>query len=139
MSYYSGKFIIHNNTDQYYENSYFEQTHIMTMKFSASFNDMKLYLNNTLVKQLLSSKTLQKYIVNECESYMLLYSDAINNTIQSVMSIENTPAIKIRVLGKYLYINMYCGRNHTIDDCVRALARKLRNEKTREEILRGDD
>lgn len=137
MGYYSGKFIIHNNTEEYNATNYKELGHIMTFKFSASFNGTKLYLNNTLLKQLLESNALQKFIINDCNKYIKNNQDSINASIKKIYTIENNPNIKIKIIGKYFFIEVYCGRNHSTDDCINAIKRKLSNKKTREEILRG--
>lgn len=139
MGYYTGKFVIHNNTDNY---NLFEQDnigHILTMKFSANFNDMKLFLTNTLVKQLLSSKALQKFIVNEIDKYMDNNIEKFNSFINKICFIEQNPIVKINVIGKYFFIKVYCGRNHTKEDCIKAVKLKLSNEKTVEEVLRGEN
>ena len=137
MGYYSGKFIIHNNTDDYKIADYKNLGHIVTFKFSASFNGTRLYLNNTLLRQLLDSNALQKFIIDDCSKYIKENQDLINTSIKKICTIENDPNINIKVIGKYFFIEVYCGRNHSTDDCINAIKRKLSNEKTRDEILRG--
>lgn len=137
MGYYSGKFIIHNNTDDYKIDDYKKLGHIITFKFSANFNGTRLYLSNTLLKQLLDSNALQKFIIDDCSKYIKENQDLINASIKKTCTIENYPNIKIKVIGKYFFIEVYCGRNHSTDDCINAIKRKLSNEKTRDEILRG--
>lgn len=137
MGYYSGRLIINNETDNKSKLT-MEQSLIATFKFSASFNKKKLYLNNTILKQILESGVVQKYIIDECSSYFKTNKEIIENKINKNLIIENTVKINIKIIGKYFYIKFYCGRNHTIDDCITALIRKLNNEKDRLEILRGE-
>lgn len=137
MGYYSGKLIINNNTDNDIKTS-MEQCLMATLRFSASFNKKKLYLNNTILKQILESGVVQDYIIHECSSYFKDNKELINNRINKSFTIENTVRIDIKIIGKYFYIKFYCGKNHTIDDCITALIRKLKNEKDQLEILRGE-
>nr|DAV25193.1 MAG TPA: hypothetical protein [Caudoviricetes sp.] len=137
MGYYSGRLIINNDTDNDIKVS-MEQCLIATLRFSASFNKKRLYLNNTILKQILESGVVQDYIVNECSSYFKNNNELINNRINKNLTKENAVKIDIKIIGKYFYIKFYCGRNHTIDDCIAALIRKLKNEKDQLEILRGE-
>lgn len=139
MGYYSGKFVIHNDTVGYGLGKSEAMGHILTIKFSASFNDSKLYLSNTLVKQLLESKALQNFIVKEIDKHIESNIEDFNSRIKGICSIENNPSVKINIIGRYFFIKIYCGRNHTKEDCIKAIKRKLASEKTVEEILRGNE
>lgn len=138
MSYYSGKLIIHNETEEYNKFNPKELGQILSIRFSINFNKEKLFLSNTLVNQFLSSKAVQKYIVSECDKYMNDNLIEIDNNIRKIFTIENEPKVKISVIGKYFYVKINCGRNHNRKQLIAALKRKLQNEKTLEEILRGD-
>ena len=135
MGYYSGRMVIHNETDTYKDTK--EHGLIATLKFSANFNKKKLYLNNTILNQILDSGAVQTYILKECSNYFETYKNEANNAINKILYVENFPNIKIQIIGKYFYIKFYCGRNHTLDDCLEALNKKLKKEKDKIEILRG--
>ena len=113
--------------------------HILTMKFSVNFNDNRLYLTNTFINQLLESKALQNFIVKEINKHIDNNIEEFNSRIKKICSIENNPTVKVNVIGKYFFIKLYCGRNHTKEDCIKAIKRKLDSEKTVEEILRGNE
>lgn len=137
MGYYSGRLIINNETDNEPKRKT-EQCLVATLRFSASFNKKKLYLNNTILNQILESGAVQTYIIDECSSYFKANEELVNNNIKKVFMIEHTIKIDIKIIGKYFYIKFYCGRNHTIDDCIVALTKKLKKEKGQLEILRGE-
>lgn len=139
MSYYSGKLIIHNHTVSYGLGNNESMEHILTMKFSVNFNDNRLYLTNTFINQLLESKALQNFIVKEINKHIDNNIEEFNSRIKKICSIENNPTVKVNVIGKYFFIKLYCGRNHTKEDCIKAIKRKLASEKTAEEILRGNE
>lgn len=136
MSYYSGRLIINNESNMPIDNT--AQGLIATFKFSVSFNKEKLFLNNTILNQILESGAVQTYIKKECASYFNSNKDSIEKAISKIYTMELTPRIEIKIIGKYFFINFYCGRNHSIDDCSTALNRKLKNEKSNIEILRGE-
>lgn len=137
MGYYSGRLIINNETDNEPKRNS-EQGLVTTLRFSASFNKKKLYLNNTILNQILESGAVQTYIIDECSSYFKANEELVNNKIKKILTIEHTLKIDIKIIGKYFYIKFYCGRNHTINDCITALTKKLKKEKGQLEILRGE-
>lgn len=137
MKYYSGKLIIHNETKEYDIDKYVSG-HIVTMKFSVNFNNKRMYLSKSFLEQLLESKAVQKYIMNEVSDYISSNKEMIERAITKTLTIGTGPTVEVKVIGQFFYIKVYCSRNHKIEDCINAVNRKIKNQKTQEEILRGE-
>lgn len=135
MGYYSGNLIIHHDTSDYIKPK--EQGEVLTLRFYASFNKSKLYLNTTILNQLLNSGTVQNFIIKESTTYINKHSDEINQSINKLFSKEYIPTVTVKIIGKYFYIKVYCGRNHTIENCITAISKQVKREKTIIDILKG--
>lgn len=138
MGYYSTNLIINNNTDDKEIKQDREQGLIAALRFSVNFNKKKLYLNNTILNQILESGAVQSYIVKECTHHFKENEEYINTRMKKIFTIEHSVKIDIKIIGKFFYIKFYCGRNHCIDECITALTKKLKKEKGHMEILRGE-
>lgn len=136
MGYYSSPLIIHNNTKEYkVDNKDFGL--IAEMKFSVNFNKEKLFLNNSILNQILDSGAVQKYLVKEVISFFENNELDIENTIKSICIPESFPKIEIKIIGKYFFIKFFGGINTTIDECINSFTRKIKKEKDKISILRG--
>ena len=111
---------------------------IVRFKFSASFNGVKLFLNKALLEQVLdASRVLKEYISDSCIKEMMDSYKKIESRSKEILVIESEAKIKIGILGKYFFIDIYCGRNHKVDDLIATIRRSLGRRKTQLEILRG--
>ena len=72
------------------------------------------------------------YYMNEYNRFWkvlsILYDDDFNNKDINV---------KIRLIGKYFFLDIYCGNNHTIEDIITALNLKINNRRDNFDILMG--
>jgi hypothetical protein len=137
MSYYNSSLIIYNNTDNDYNETNKDEKLIAFFKFSITFNKIQLFLDGIFIKQILKSTRVQKFILDECAKYLDLNKDSINNKIKKQLTYELEPIVELKILGKFLYIKVYCGRNNTIENCLDSISNKLRNKKNKSEILKG--
>lgn len=137
MAYYSSPLIIHNNTEEY-RISNKEFGLIAEMKFSINFNKEKLFLNNTILNQILDSGAVQNYIIKEVSSFFEVNKLDIEKTIKSICTPESFPSIEIKIIGKYFFIKFFGGINTTIDECIYNLRKKMKKEKNKISILRGE-
>ena len=106
MSDYSRLLIIANETVKPLKSTFY----LMEFRFSIKlYNGNKFYLSNFILKQILDSEAICKYLVKEIDSFILdNYNDIAEKNKQS-LCLEEIPDIKIRPLGKYFYIDIgYC-------------------------------
>ena len=137
MKYYSSPLIIHNNTEEYINiNKKFGL--IAEMKFSVNFNKEKLFLNNTILNQILDSGAVQSYIIKEVTNFFEENRLDVNRTIKKICTTEPMPKIEVKIIGKYFFINFYGGINTTIEECIQSLYKKLKKQKDKISILRGE-
>lgn len=137
MAYYSSPLIIHNNTDEYISNNK-EFGLIAEMKFSVNFNKEKLFLNNTILNQILDSGAVQNYIIKEISQFFKENNLDINKTIRKICTPEPAPKIDIKIIGKYFFIKFYGGINTTTEECLYSLSKKLKKQNDKISILRGE-
>lgn len=133
--YYSGKLTIHNDTEDSFDN---KNKYYMIFKFSISFNGNKLFLNNSFVEQILSSKTVQNYIYKEVKKYLSNKKEDLNIKADKIITLNTESEIEVNVIGKYLFIKLVYCKNLNIDKCLKCLNKKLKNEKTKIEVLRNE-
>lgn len=136
MAYYSSPLIIHNNTEEYKVNKEFG--FIAEMKFSVNFNKEKLFLNNTILNQILDSGAVQNYIIKEVSSFFEINKLDIEKTIKGICTPEPFPNIEIKIIGKYFFIRFFGGINTSIDECIYSLRKILKKEKNKISLLRGE-
>ena len=103
MSDYSRLLIIANETVKPLKSTFY----LMEFRFSIKlYNGNKFYLSNFILKQILDSEAICKYLVKEIDSFILdNYNDMAEKNKQS-LCLEEIPDIKIRPLGKYFYIDI---------------------------------
>lgn len=103
MSDYSRLLIIANETVKPLKSTFY----LMEFRFSIKlYNGNKFYLSNFILKQILDSEAICKYLVKEIDSFILdNYNDIAEKNKQS-LCLEEIPDIKIRPLGKYFYIDI---------------------------------
>ena len=103
MSHYSRLLIIANETVKPLKSTFY----LMEFRFSIKlYNGNKFYLSNFILKQILDSEAICKYLVKEIDSFILdNYNDIAEKNKQS-LCLEEIPDIKIRPLGKYFYIDI---------------------------------
>ena len=103
MSDYSRLLIIANETVKPLKSTFY----LMEFRFSIKlYNGNKFYLSYFILKQILDSEAICKYLVKEIDSFILdNYNDIAEKNKQS-LCLEEIPDIKIRPLGKYFYIDI---------------------------------
>lgn len=136
MSYYSSPLIIHNTTNERCFDTKCNDM-ICSLHFTVTFNKNKLSLSNSLIKQLLDSPAVKKYIYKECEKTLNNNIEKVTKNIKGICKIEDDVYIDFKVLGTIFYIKFFCGKNHTIEDCLKSLSLKLNNQKNRYDLLKG--
>lgn len=131
---YSGKIIIHNESTINFDN---KNKYFLLCKFSISFNNKKLYLNNGFIKQLLESNSVRNYLIDEVKEYILLNKDTLIDNSKNILTLENKSYVSIKAIGKYLYVYITATRDNNIDEYIKSFSNKIKRKIDKIELLRG--
>lgn len=138
LKYYSGKFLVHNETNDDYPTSFQETNLIAVFKFSVDLNKSKIYLNNAILYQLLDILMIQKFVLEKVNDYFTKHEDEIKNRLDKIIVTDVSPKVKITFLNKYFYIKVYANKYSTIDSILKIISRTIKKEKNKADILMGE-
>ena len=123
MHSYTGKLTVHNVTTDLYAN----KNYLLAYKFDITFNNKQLFLNNSLLKQLLSIKSINNFIVDEIYTSILTNKEDIIHKNKVGIPLNYNNKISIKIYGKYFYIYISNSKVFEIDKVKSLLKKEISN------------
>lgn len=118
------------------KNSYKEDTAI-SFKFSIRYKNKPVFINRKILDVLLHSTPIKRFILSDCIFFIRNNNKYVTENINKIYYNIKKINVKIRLIGKYFFLDVYCGNNHTIEDIITALNLKINNRRDNFDILMG--
>lgn len=136
MGYYSGRFIVKNETTIDDIKRIKKHGQVAIFKFSVYVNKTQLFLNNTLLEQILESHVIKNFILEDITKLLKENNELIENNIKNTCTISDAIAKK-NCIGKYFFFNIYGGVNNSMNDLIESVSNLLKKKKSIKDILKG--